>query len=59
MTVQYGQSEHINECPRVGIVEKIENNIVYAVEGNSSNVVKQKEYQVNSNVIFGYGIPNY
>lgn len=43
----------------VGIVEKVENNYVYTVEGNSLDEVKQVRYSINSNEIFGYGIPNY
>lgn len=43
----------------VGIVETVENNVVYTVEGNSSDAVKQRQYDINSSVIFGYGVPNY
>ncbi len=42
----------------VGIVEKVENNIVYTIEGNSTDdMCKQKEYSINSKFILGYGIP--
>ena len=41
----------------VGIVEKVENNIVYTIEGNSTDdMCKQKEYSINSDFILGYGI---
>lgn len=43
----------------VGIVEKVENNTIYTIEGNSNDESKQKEYSINSNVIFGYGVPAY
>lgn len=43
----------------VGIVEKVENNEVYTIEGNSNDKCKQKHYPINSNVIYGYGTPNY
>ena len=44
----------------VGIVEKVENNIVYTIEGNSDNdTCRRKEYPVNSPYIFGYGTPAY
>lgn len=44
----------------VGIVEKVENGKVYTVEGNSTDdTCKQKEYSINSKVIFGYGTPAY
>lgn len=41
----------------VGIVEKCEGGIVYTVEGNSGNAVKQKQYRIGSSSIYGYGIP--
>ena len=44
----------------VGIVEKVENGKVYTVEGNSTDdTCRQKEYALNSKVIFGYGTPAY
>lgn len=44
----------------VGIVEKVENNKVYTVEGNSTDdMCRRKEYDINSKVIFGYGTPAY
>ena len=44
----------------VGIVEKVENGKVYTVEGNSTDdTCRQKEYSINSKVIFGYGTPAY
>lgn len=49
-----GQADH------VGIVEKTENGRVYTIEGNSKgDVCKQKDYDINSNVILGYGTPMY
>lgn len=49
---QDGISDH------VGIVEKVENNIVYTIEGNSSDQCKQNTYMLNSPVIYGYGAIN-
>ena len=43
----------------VGIVEKYENGVVYTVEGNSGDAVKQRQYTVGSSSIYGYGIPAY
>ena len=44
----------------VGIVEKVENNVIYTIEGNSTNdTCRRKQYQSNSNIIFGFGIPAY
>ena len=44
----------------VGIVEKVENGKIYTVEGNSTDdMCRQKEYEINSQVIFGFGTPAY
>lgn len=44
----------------VGIVEKVENGRVYTVEGNSTDDgCRQKNYSIDSKVIFGYGTPQY
>ncbi len=42
-----------------GIVEKVENNKVYTIEGNSNDECKIKEYNLNNKVIIGYGTPLY
>ncbi len=48
------------DADHVGIVEKCENGIVYTIEGNSSgDMCKQKEYNIDSSVILGYGTPLY
>ena len=52
--------EQDGNVDHVGIVEKVDNNIIYTIEGNSTNdTCRQKEYSVNSNVIYGYGVPAY
>lgn len=44
----------------VGIVEKVIGNTIYTIEGNSTDdTCRQKTYSIDSNVIFGYGIPSY
>lgn len=44
----------------VGIVEKVENGIIHTVEGNSTNdSCREKQYDINSKVIFGFGVPAY
>ena len=43
-------------CDHVGIVEKSENGRVYTVEGNSSDAVNQRDYDINYACIFGYGV---
>ena len=47
-----GTSDH------VGIVEKTEGNVIYTVEGNTSNMVAQRSYNINDNTIMGYGLIN-
>ncbi|MCI8525382.1 MAG: CHAP domain-containing protein [Oscillospiraceae bacterium] len=48
-----GVSDH------VGIVEKTENGTIYTVEGNCNDACKQSAYALGSEVIFGFGTPNY
>lgn len=48
-----GSSDH------VGIVEKVENGRVYTIEGNSSDSCRQRDYDLNSKEIQGYGTPMY
>lgn len=44
----------------IGLVEKVENGYVYAIEGNASNKdVKRKKYKLNSPYIYAYGVPEY
>ncbi len=43
----------------VGIVVGSDGTNVYTVEGNSSDTVRTKSYSLTSDVIFGYGLPNY
>lgn len=44
-----GNSDH------TGIVEKVENGIVYTIEGNSGDKVCENQYRVGHNEIMGYG----
>lgn len=50
---QDGQSDH------TGIVQKVENGIVYTVEGNSGDSCRVNQYSVGHYEILGYGVPNY
>ena len=47
---QDGLSDH------VGIVQKVENGIVYTVEGNSGDSVRVNQYSVGHYEILGYGV---
>ncbi len=50
---QDGRSDH------TGIVQKVENGIVYTVEGNSGDSVRTRQYTVGYYEILGYGMPQY
>ena len=50
---QDGLSDH------TGIVQKVENGIVYTVEGNSGDSVRINQYSVGHYEILGYGVPQY
>lgn len=50
---QDGLSDH------TGIVEKVENGIVYTVEGNSGDSCRINQYPVGYYEILGYGVPQY
>lgn len=50
---QDGQSDH------TGIVEKVENGIVYTVEGNSGDSCRINQYAIGHYEILGYGCPQY
>ena len=51
--------EHDGVQDHVGIVEKYENGIIYTIEGNSSNAVKERTYALNSPDIYGFAFPDY
>ncbi|MGN0613867.1 MAG: CHAP domain-containing protein [Porcipelethomonas sp.] len=48
-----GAADHI------GIVDYYENGYVYTVEGNSSDMVRKKVYDIKSENIFGFAAPNF
>ena len=43
----------------VGIVEKVENGLVYTIEGNTGDVCAERHYSFGSAPIYGYGLPLY
>ena len=53
ITGQDGRPNH------VGIVEKVENGIVYTIEGNSDDTCRRRSYSIGHYEIFGYGVTNY
>lgn len=59
MTGQQTKMEEMEKQTMFGIVEKVENGKVYTIEGNSNDRCCQREYDINSPDILGYGIPMY
>ncbi|MBE5880599.1 MAG: CHAP domain-containing protein [Lachnospiraceae bacterium] len=53
ITGQDGRPNH------VGIVEKVENGIIYTIEGNSDDACRRRSYSIGHYEIFGYGVTNY
>ena len=43
----------------VGIVERVDGDTVYTIEGNSGDAVKERNYTVGQRNILGYGVPSY
>lgn len=55
-----GDQIFFNDPPsHTGIVEKVEDGIVYTIEGNSNNQVRRRYYPLDTPSIYGYGRPKY
>ncbi len=55
-----GSSGPQDDVPdHVGIVERVDNGVVYTVEGNTSDSCRQRSYSVGHYEIWGYGCPIY
>ena len=53
-----GSSGPQNNVPdHVGIVERVENGVVYTVEGNSGDSCRQRHYNIGHYEIWGYATP--
>ena len=48
-----------NGMDHVGLVDRVENNTIYTVEGNHDDQVNQFNYPVGSNQIYGFVVPSY
>ena len=51
-----GSGPQDGEANHVGIVQKVENGIIYTVEGNSGNLCRVNRYSVGQYEIMGYGV---
>ncbi|WP_455684706.1 lysozyme family protein [Thomasclavelia sp.] len=45
-----------NDPDHVGIVERVEDNLIYTIEGNSKDECKEKSYSLFKDIVFGYGL---
>lgn len=49
----------ISNCTHTGIVEKVSGSKVYTIEGNTSDCVARRSYNLGASNIVGYGRPKY
>lgn len=54
-----GDQIFFNNYAHTGIVEKVEGGKVYTIEGNTSNQVARRTYNIGSSSIDGYGRPKF
>lgn len=54
-----GRGDNTGHSDHVGLVERVEGNTIYVIEGNYSNSVKRRKLEVDGKYIRGYGTPNY
>ncbi len=54
---EYGQPDGLTD--HVGLVERVADNRVYTIEGNSGNQCLNLSYPLGDPEIYGYGIPQY
>jgi hypothetical protein len=43
----------------VGIVEKVENGLIYTIEGNTGDICAERRYTMGSAPVYGFGLPLY
>ena len=54
-----GAGDNKGNSDHVGIVEKVEGDIITVIEGNINNAVGRRTLRVNGKYIRGYGVPKY
>lgn len=54
-----GSGDNAGWPDHVGIVEKVEDNVITVIEGNYDDSVKRRTIKVNAKNIRGYGLPKY
>lgn len=56
---QAGDQVFFAGCNHTGLVERVDGQYIYTIEGNSNNRVERKQYAINGSGIEGYGRPKY
>jgi hypothetical protein len=51
----FSEPKTLADSTHVGIVIKSDSKIVYTIEGNTSDMVKEKKYEIDKSTILGYG----
>jgi hypothetical protein len=51
----FSSGKTLKDSTHVGIVTKSDSKLVYTIEGNTSDMVKEKKYELNDPTILGYG----
>ena len=61
ITFNWDQDSQPNNgwADHIGIVEKVENGVIYTIEGNSHDQVKRNQYRIGHGNIRGFARPNY
>lgn len=59
MLIFFDYSGTASEANHVGIVEKVEGNNLYVIDGNSHDMVRENVYDLGQYDIMGYGTPCY
>ena len=54
-----GKGDNTGWSEHVGIVEKVENNVITVIEGNMNDAVRRRDIAVNGRYIRGYAVPRY
>lgn len=55
----FSSSYNQNDSTHVGIVTSVSGNTVHTIEGNTSDAVHERSYDLSNKYILGYGIPAY
>lgn len=54
-----GKGDNTGTPDHIGIVEKVEGNVIIVIEGNINNAVGRRQININGRYIRGYAVPKY